>query len=85
MFFDIGGVGNKSNRDKILTKLPKPPGLMISASGISKTIILPSDVNELSNRLKLLLQEKQAGNNSEIINEKILVIVEKIIRKQTHT
>ena len=45
-------------------------GLMISASDLSITKFLPSDPNELCNRLKLLLQEKQAGSNCNIINKK---------------
>ena len=47
------------------------------ASGISNIIILSSDPDELCNRLKILLQEKQAGNNSDIINEEINAIVDK--------
>ena len=51
---------------------------MVSASGISKTIFLSSDPDELCNRLKLLLQEKHAGNNSDIINQEIIAIVDKL-------
>ena len=40
---------------------------MISASSLSKTIFLSSDTDELCNRIKVLLQEKQAGNNSDIL------------------
>ena len=50
---------------------------MVSASGISKTRFLSSDPNELCDRLKLLLQEKHAGNNSNIIDEEIVAIVDK--------
>ena len=46
------------------------------ASGISKTLFLSSDPDELCNRLKLLLEKKQAGNNSEIINDEIVAIVD---------
>ena len=49
------------------------------ASGVSKTIILSSDPNELCDRLKLLLQEKHAGNNSDIINDEIVAIVDKLL------
>ena len=49
------------------------------ASGISKTIFLSSDPDELCDRLKLLLQEKQAGNNSDIINDEIVAIVDKLL------
>ena len=52
---------------------------MVSASGISKTIFLSSDPNELCDRLKLLLQEKHAGNNSDIINEEIVAIIDKLL------
>ena len=61
---------------------------MVSASGVSKTIFLSSDPNELCDRLKLLLQEKQAGNNSDIINEEIVIIDKlleyKCITKKQH-
>ena len=63
MHFDERRVGNKSTRDRTPIKLLNSPGLMVSASGVSKTIFLSSDPNELCNRLKLLLQEKQAGYN----------------------
>ena len=51
---------------------------MVSASGDSKTVVLSSDPNELCDRLKLLLQEKHGGNNSDIINEEI-VLVDKLV------
>ena len=44
--------GKKSTRDRTLINLPKSPGLMISASGVSNTIFLLSDPNELCDRLK---------------------------------
>ena len=59
MNFDVKATGNKSTRHRSLIKLLKSPGLMISASGISNTIFLPSDPNDLSDRLKLLPQEKK--------------------------
>ena len=37
--------------------------------GNSKTIFSPSDPDDFCNRLIILLQEKEAGNNSEIISE----------------
>ena len=62
MNFDSKALSNKSIRDRRLIKLLKSPGLMISASGLSKTIFSSSDPDELSNRLELLRQERQAGN-----------------------
>ena len=79
MNFDMRAQGNKSIRDRKLIKLLNSPGLMVSASGFPKTIFLSSDPNELCNRLKILLQEKQAGNNSDIINQEIIVIIDKLL------
>ena len=76
MHFDLKAQGNKSTRDRTLTKLPKSPA--ITASGIS-TIFISSDPDELCNRLKLLVQEKHAGNNSNIINQEIVTIVDKLL------
>ena len=57
--------------------LNQPP---ITASGFTKTtIILSSDPDELCDRLRLLLQEKHAGNNSNIINEESVAIVDKLL------
>ena len=47
MHFDPKASGNKSARDRKLIKLLNSPGLMVSASGLSKTIFLSSDPNEL--------------------------------------
>ena len=77
--FDTKALGNKSTRDRTLIKLLKSPGLMVSASGVSKTIFLSSDANELCDRLKLLLQEENAGNNSDIIIDEIVAIVDKLL------
>ena len=57
-------------------KLLKSPAIM--ASGIS-TIISSSDSNELCHRIKFLLQEKQAGINSNIINDEIVAIVDNLL------
>ena len=77
MHFDLKAQSNKSTRDRTLIKLLKSPA--ITASGVSNTIFLSSDADELCNRLKLLLQEKQAGNNSDIINQEIVAIVDKLL------
>ena len=77
MNFDKSRVGNKSTRDRTLITLLNSPAIM--ASGVSNTIFLSSDPDELCDRLKLLLQEKQAGNNSNIINEEIVAIVDKLL------
>ena len=75
--FDLKAVGNKYTRDRTLIKLLKSPAIM--ASGVSNTIFLSSDPDEFCDRLKLLLQEKQAGNNSDTINQEIVAIVDKLL------
>ena len=77
--FEIKAQGNKSTRDRTLIKILKSPGLIVSASGVSKTIFLSSDPEELCDRINLLLQEKHAGNNSDRINEEIFAIVNKLL------
>ena len=76
MHFDVKCRGNKSTGDRTLIKLLKSPAIM--ASGNS-TMSLPSYPNGLCDRLKLLRQEKQAGNNSDKINEEIVAIVDKLL------
>ena len=51
------------------------------ASGIS-TMFLPSDLDKLCKRKTLLLQERQAGNISEIYKEEIVAIVDKLLDKR---
>ena len=75
MKFDIRQKGRKSDRDNFFKRLLESPAIM--ASGIS-TIFLSSDPDELCDRLKLLLQETQAANSSDIINNEIVAIVDKI-------
>ena len=77
MNYDTKSTGRPSTRHTSIIKILESPAIM--ASGISKTIILSSDPNELCDRLKLLLQEKHAGNNSDIINDEIVSIVDKLL------
>ena len=81
MNFDLKAVGKKSTRDRTLIKLLKSPGLIVSASGVSKTIFLSSDPDELCNRLKLLLQ-KNARNIFDIFNDEIVAIVDKFLENK---
>ena len=75
MHFDAKGPGNKSTRDRTLKQILESPAF--TASGFS-LIFLSENPNKLCDRLKLLLQEKQAGKNSEKIHEEIVVIVDKL-------
>ena len=79
MNFDLKAVGKNSTRDRTLIKLLKSPGLIVSASDVSKTIFLSSDPDEICNKLKSLLQEKEAGFNSDIFNDEIIAIVDKLL------
>ena len=76
MSFDIINVDRPSTRDKSLLKLPNSPDIMVC--GVS-TIFLSSDPNEFCNRLGLLLQERQAGNNSNIFKDEIVAILDKLL------
>ena len=77
MKYDIDSIGRPSVRHNSIIRLLEQPAIM--ASGFSKTIILSSDPNELCDRLKLLLQEKHGGNNSNLIDEEIVAIVDKLL------
>ena len=77
MKFDIKNVGRKSPRDSSILELLKSPAIMASRFS---TIFLSSDPSELRHRLKLLLQEDQAGNNSNIIsNQEIIAIIDTLL------
>ena len=74
--FDVGGQGRKSTRDRTVTNLLKSPAIMASGD---TTIFLSENPDELCKSLKFLLQERQAGNNSYIINSKFIAIVDKFL------
>ena len=77
MNYDAKSTGRPSIRHTSIIKILESPAIM--ASGISKTIFLSSDPDELCERLKLLLQEKRGGNNSNLIDEEIVTIVDKLL------
>ena len=76
MNYDTKSTGRPSTRHTSIIKILESPAIM--ASGVT-TIFFSEDPNELCDRLKLLLQEKQAGNNSDIINDEIVAIVDKLL------
>ena len=57
---------------------------MVSASSVSKTIFLSSDLDEFCDRLKFLLQQKRAGNISDTINQVDKLLEYKCISKKQH-
>ena len=60
-----------------MIKLPKSPAIMAAVN--SNTKFLLSDTEEFCDRLKLLLQEILVGNNSNLINEEIFALVNKLL------
>ena len=78
MNYDTKSPGRPSIRHDSVVKILNSPAIM--ASGVSNIIILSSDPNELCDRLRLLLQEKHAGNNSNLINDEIIAIVDKLLK-----
>ena len=75
--YDTKSTGRPCSRQNSIIKILESPAIM--ASGISRTISLSSDPNEFCDRLKILLQEKHAGNNSNLFDEEIVAIVDKIL------
>ena len=75
--YDTKSTGRPTVRHNSMIRLLDQPAIM--ASGISKTIILSSDSDELCDRLKLLLQEKNGGNNCNLIDEEIVAIIDKLL------
>ena len=80
--FDIKNKGQKSPRDSSIVELLTIPAIM--ASGTS-TIFLSSDPNELCDRIKLLLQEKQAGNISNIFIEEIVAVIDNLLENKSNS
>ena len=78
MNYDTKSTGRPSTRHTFIIKILESSA--IKASSVSRTVILSSDFNELCDRLKLLLQEKHAGNNSDISNDEIVAIVDKLLQ-----
>ena len=73
MYFDERALGNKSTRDKSLIRLLQSPAIVVF--GIT-AIFFPENPNELCHRFIFLLRKKQAGINSNMINEEIVGIAD---------
>ena len=77
----------KTPREESFIRLLKSTAIMgLGAS----TKFLPADANEICDRINLLLQEKQAGNNSNTIDEEIIARADKLLKyknvsKKQHT
>ena len=82
MNFDIKAQGIKSLRDRSFKKILKLPGLMYSASGFPNTIFFSSNGDEFFDSSKLSLQEKHAGNFSNIIDDEIVAIADNLLENK---
>ena len=80
MNFDNKQKGRKTNRNKSLITSPKSPAIMVS---VFSAIISPEIPNELCERFKLLLQEKEPGNNSDLIDEEFVAIADKLLEDKS--
>ena len=76
MNFDNKKASQPSTRDKSLKKMFNSPAIMASENSAT---ILSSDPDELCDKLKLLMQGKQSGNDSHIINNEIVAILDKLL------
>ena len=76
MIFIIKQKGRESDRDKSMIKLLKSPA--ITVFGVT-TIFMSENPDENCDRLKLILQEIQAGNKSDLIKKQIVAIVDKLL------
>ena len=73
---DSKAQSNKTTRYRTLIKLPKLSAIM--ASGVTEEF-LSENPDELCNRINLLSQERHAGNDSNIFNNEIFALVDKLI------
>ena len=76
MNYDTKSVGRPSVRHNSIVKILSSPAIM--ASGLT-TIFLSENPDELCDRLRLFLQEKHARNNSDLINDEIVAIIDKLL------
>ena len=79
MIFIIKQKGRKSSREKSRIKLLKSTAIM--AFGIS-TIFLSFEPYELRDRLKWLLQGKQAWNNSDLSAQEFVALADKSLESK---
>ena len=78
MKFNIKQKGLKSPRDESVMRLIESPAIL--ASGFS-TVFLLENPDDICDKVNLLLQEKQTGNNPNIIDEEIIVMADKLLQK----
>ena len=76
MKFVIKKEGRKNPRARSVGELPDSPAIL--ATGFS-TKFSPENPYELCDKLRLLLQEKQADNHFDKINQELFAISDKLL------
>ena len=79
VLFDEKAPSKKSERDRSFITLLNSPAIMASGSS---TLFLWENPDEPCDRLKILLQDKQAGSYCNIIDEEIVAIVHKLLENK---
>ena len=78
MHFDIHANG-KSYRDKNLIKYYYDKRAL-PASGFQEIFFLSENPNELCNSIRLIIQEKQCGNDSNRFDSEIYAIIDEFLK-----
>lgn len=83
MHFNTKTTG-KSTRDKTLINNYYNKRAIL-ASGLQKVIFLSENPNELCDRLHLIIQEKQGGNDTNRFDNEIVAIIDKLLEYKSIT
>ena len=84
MHFDIHALGRPSTRDtNVINNYYNKRAIL--ASGLQKVIFLSENPNELCDRLHLIIQEKQGGNDTNRFDNEIVAIVDKLLEYKSIT
>ena len=83
IYFDIQTTG-KSSRDRNLMKNYYNKRALL-ASGVQEVNLLSENAIELCDRLQLINQEKQTGNNNNRFDKEMIAIFDKILEHKCIT
>ena len=82
MHFDIRAKGKSSRDENFIKNFFNKR--VIPASGL-KTTFLPENPNEIYDKLKFLVKEKQGENDSNKINQQMVAIIGKLLEYKNMT
>ena len=77
MLFDIHTKGKSFSDKNLIENYFKKSALL--ASGIQEIVFLPENSNELCTRLRLIISEKRAGNDTNKFDSEIIAIFDKLL------